>query len=131
MVQIVRLIVLYENLKLEIKLMNLPQNKVLDEVSEHSRAAYILRRSFATLFEVDSALFQLNKHATFKAGSAEIPDGSVQGVEYSDRFLCREESRPQEAAQRLRRALPGERFRNTSLAYWTTPKNRSARSRSG
>ena len=66
MVQIVRLIVLYEDLKLEIKLMNLPQNKVLDEVSEHYRAAYILRRSFATLFEVDSALFQLNKHATFK-----------------------------------------------------------------
>ena len=66
MVQIVRLIVLYEDLKLEINLMNLPRNKVLDEVSAHYRSAYILRRSFATLLEVDSALIQLNQHATFK-----------------------------------------------------------------
>ena len=66
MVQIVRLIVLYEDLKLEIKLMNLPRNKVLDEVSETYRHTYILRRSYATLLEVDSALIQLNQHATFK-----------------------------------------------------------------
>ena len=66
MVQILRLIVLYEDLKLELNLIRLPQNKVLDEVSEHYRTTYILRRSFATLLEVDSALIQLNKHATFK-----------------------------------------------------------------
>ena len=66
MVQIVRLIVLYEDMKLEVKLMNLPRNKVLDEVSAHYRSAYILRRSFATLLEVDSALIQLDQHATFK-----------------------------------------------------------------
>ena len=65
MVQIVRLIVLYEDLKLELNLRRLPRNKVLDEVSEHYRAVYSLRRSFATLLEVDSALIQLNKHPTF------------------------------------------------------------------
>ena len=66
MVQIVRLIVLYEDLKLERGLMQLPENKVLDEVSEHYRRTYALRRFFATLLEVDSALIQLNAHATSK-----------------------------------------------------------------
>ena len=43
------------NLKLlELNLRRLPRNKVLDEVSEHYRAVYSLRRSFATLLEVDS-----------------------------------------------------------------------------
>ena len=45
--------------------MQLPENKVLDEVSEHYRHTYLLRRIFATLLEVDSALIQLNAHATF------------------------------------------------------------------
>ena len=66
MVQIVRLIVLYEDLKLERGLMQLPENKMLDEVSETYRHAYILRRFFATLLEVDSALIRLNAHPTFK-----------------------------------------------------------------
>ena len=66
MVQIVRLIVLYEDLKLELNLRRLPRNKVLDEVSEHYRAVYSLRRSFATLLEVDSALIQLKQYATFQ-----------------------------------------------------------------
>ena len=66
MVQIVRLIVLYEDLKLEGGLMQLPEIKVLDEVSEHYRYAYILRRFFVTLLEVDSALIRLNAHATFQ-----------------------------------------------------------------
>ena len=66
MVQIVRLIVLYEDLKLEGGLMQLPENKVLDEVSTHYRSTYALRRLFATFLEVDSALIQLNKCATFK-----------------------------------------------------------------
>ena len=35
MVEIIRLIVLYEDLKLELNLIQLPQNKVLDEVSTH------------------------------------------------------------------------------------------------
>ena len=66
MVQIVRLIVLYEDLKLERGLMQLPENKILDEVSETYRHAYILRRFFATLLEVDSALIRLNAQPTFK-----------------------------------------------------------------
>ena len=66
MKQLVRLIIFYEDLKLERGLMRLPKNKVLDEVSEHYRHAYLLRRFFATLLEVDSALIQLNTHATFK-----------------------------------------------------------------
>ena len=66
MVQIVRLIVLYEDLKLEAGLIDIPENKVLDEVSTRYRSSYARRRLFATFIEVDSALIQLNKCATFK-----------------------------------------------------------------
>ena len=66
MVQIVRLIVLYEDLKIEAGLMYIPENKVLDEVSTRYRSSYARRRVFATFIEVDSALIQLNECATFK-----------------------------------------------------------------
>ena len=78
MVQIVRLIVLYEDLKLEGGLMQLPENKVLDEVSKHYRSAYLLRRFFATLLEVDSALIQLNAHATFKRELPKFPANQLR-----------------------------------------------------
>ena len=78
MVQIVRLIVLYEDLKLELRLMWLPENKALDEVSEHYRRIYILRRLFATLLEVDSALIQLNAHATFKRELPKFPANQLR-----------------------------------------------------
>ena len=66
MAHIVRLIVLYEDMKIEYRLMHLPEIKALDEVNKYYRVGYLLRRNFATLLEVDSALIQLNRHATFK-----------------------------------------------------------------
>ena len=78
MVQIVRLVILYEDLKLEGALMQLSENKVLDEVSEHYRLAYLLRRFFATLLEVDSALIQLNAHATFKRELQKFPANQLR-----------------------------------------------------
>jgi hypothetical protein len=67
MVQIVRLIVLYHDLKLEVGGLLIPADKNLDEVSKHYREMYFLRRAFATLWEMESALFKLNKLDEFKA----------------------------------------------------------------
>jgi len=67
MVQLVRLIVLYEDLKLEVAGLNVPHNKAFDEVSQHYRTMYFVRRAFATLWEMDSAFHKLNMLKEFKA----------------------------------------------------------------
>src|SRR5439155_731142 len=51
MVQLVRLIVLYEDLKLEVAGLHVPPDKEFDEVSKHYRSMYFIRRAFATLWE--------------------------------------------------------------------------------
>ena len=88
MVQIVRLIVLYEDLKLEGGLMQLPENKVLDEVSKHYRRAYLLRRFFATFLEADSALIQLNAHATFKRELQKFPTNQLRDWKAAINFFA-------------------------------------------
>ena len=52
MVQLVRLIVLYEDLKLEVAGFHVPPDKEFDEVSKHYRSMYFIRRAFATLWEI-------------------------------------------------------------------------------
>jgi hypothetical protein len=66
MVQLVRLIVLYEDLKLEVAGLHVPPDKQFDEVSEHYRQMYFVRRAFATLWEMDSAFHKLNCLKEFK-----------------------------------------------------------------
>lgn len=66
MVQLVRLIVLYEDLKLEVAGLHVPPNKEFDEVSKHYRSMYFVRRAFATLCEMDSAFHKLNMLKGFK-----------------------------------------------------------------
>ena len=58
---------LYEDLKLEVAGLNVPQNKEFDEVSRHYREMYFVRRAFATLWEMDSAFHKLNMLKEFKA----------------------------------------------------------------
>jgi hypothetical protein len=67
MVQLVRLIVLYEDLKVEVAGLHVPHYKEFDEVSQHYREMYFVRRAFATLREMDSALHKLNMLKEFKA----------------------------------------------------------------
>jgi hypothetical protein len=66
MVQLVRLVVLYEDLKLEVAGLHVPPDKELDEVSRHYREMYFVRRAFATLWEMDSAIHKLNMLKEFK-----------------------------------------------------------------
>src|SRR5438128_4236619 len=66
MVQLVRLIVLYEDLKLEVAGLHVPADKEFDEVSRHYREMYFVRRAFATLWEMDSAFHKLNMLKEFK-----------------------------------------------------------------
>jgi HEPN domain-containing protein len=65
MVQLVRLIVLCEDLKLEVA--GLHVDKEFDEVSQPYREMYFARRTFATLWEMDSAFQKLNMLKEFKA----------------------------------------------------------------
>jgi hypothetical protein len=55
MVQLLRLIVLYEDLKLELAGLHVLRDRNFDEVSLHYRQMYFVRRAFATLWEMDSA----------------------------------------------------------------------------
>jgi hypothetical protein len=66
MVQVVRLVVLYEDLKLEVAGLHVPSDKEFDEVSIHYRELYFVRRAFATLWEMDSAIHKLNMLKEFK-----------------------------------------------------------------
>ena len=128
--QIVRLIVLYEDLKLELRLMWLPENKTLDEVSEHYRHTYILHRLFATLLEVDSALIQLNAHATFKRELPKFPANQLRDWKAAINFFTANKKLSSRTGATFTTGTSRRTFRNTSLAYWTTPKNRSVCSRS-
>ena len=109
--------------------MQLSENKVLGEVSEHYRLAYLLRRFFATLLEVDSALIQLNAHATFKRELQKFPANQLRDWTVAINFFAEKK-----AVIKARRNAYGAhlhaKLQNTSLACWTTPKNRSACSRS-
>lgn len=67
MVQLLRLIVLYEDLTLEVAGLHIPRDKEFDEVSQHYREMYFVRRAFATLWEMDSAFHKLNMLKEFKA----------------------------------------------------------------
>ena len=66
MVQLVRLFILYEDLKLEIAGLHVPHDKEFDEVSRHYREMYFIRRAFATLWEMDSAFHKLQMLPQFK-----------------------------------------------------------------
>jgi hypothetical protein len=66
MVQLVRLIILYEDLKLEVAGLHIPPDKEFDEVSKRYRQLYFVRRAFATLDEMHSAFQKLNMLRTFK-----------------------------------------------------------------
>jgi hypothetical protein len=66
MVQLVRLVILYEDLKLEIAGLHVPKDKEFDELSKHYREMYFIRRAFATLWEMDSAFHKLNMLPAFK-----------------------------------------------------------------
>ena len=47
-------------------------------MSKHYGRTYLLRRFFATLLEVDSALIQLNAHATFKRKLPKFPANQLR-----------------------------------------------------
>src|SRR5262249_48037094 len=66
MVQLVRLVVLYEDLKLEAAGLQVPPDKEFDEVSRRYRQMYFVRRAFATLLEMDNAFRRLNQLPEFK-----------------------------------------------------------------
>jgi hypothetical protein len=66
MVQLLRLIVLYEDLKLEVAGLHVPRDKEFDEVSRRYREMYFVRRAFATLWEMDSAFHKLNMLKAFE-----------------------------------------------------------------
>jgi hypothetical protein len=66
MVQLVRLVVLYEDLTLEVAGLHVPHDRELDEVSQHYRELYFVRRAFATLWEMHSAFHKLNMLKVFK-----------------------------------------------------------------
>jgi len=67
MTQVVRLIVLFEDLKVELNSLALDRNLVTDECGSHFRQMYFLRRAFATLDEMQQAFHKLNKLAPIKA----------------------------------------------------------------
>ena len=67
MVQLVRLLILYEDLKLELDGLQVPPHREFDEVSQHYRKMYFVRRAFATLYEMDSAFHKMNMLKLFKA----------------------------------------------------------------
>ena len=92
MIHVVRLIVLYEDLKLEIGLMLVPPSKALDEVSEHYRRAYLLRRLFTTFLEIDSALLQLNAHSEFKQALQRFPVQQLEAWDTAIKFFAKKKS---------------------------------------
>ena len=67
MVQLVRLIVLYEDLKLEVAGLHVPHDKEFNEVSQKYRTMYFVRRAFATLNEMHTAIHKLQMLKEFKA----------------------------------------------------------------
>jgi hypothetical protein len=70
MVQLVRLIILYEDLKLEVAGLHLPVDKEFDEVSKHYRRMYFILMAFATINEMHNDIPKLQMIRGFKGRSA-------------------------------------------------------------
>ena len=66
MVQVARLCVLYEDLRLEFRGSELDDIKELDRIGRDPRRFYFVRRTLATLVEIDGAMHKLNMNAEFK-----------------------------------------------------------------
>lgn len=65
MVQLVRLFVLFEDLKLEGMSLQSPHDPAFD-ASAHYRGMYYVRKAFGTIWEMDSAFHRLNMLREFK-----------------------------------------------------------------
>ena len=74
MVQLVRLVILYEDLKLEMAGLHVPKDKDFDEVSRHYREMYFIRRAFATLWEIDNAIRRLEMLPQFKTRKTDFEE---------------------------------------------------------
>lgn len=66
-VQLIRLVVLFEDLRIETIAATERRVEILDENSAEYRKMYFVRRGYATLVEMGSALFLLNQSPEFKA----------------------------------------------------------------
>ena len=66
MVQLVRLIILCEDLKLEVAGLHLPPDKAFDEVSKHYRQMYFIRMAFSTINEMPNGIQKLQMIRGFK-----------------------------------------------------------------
>jgi hypothetical protein len=67
MIQLVRLVVLYEDLKVEFFGLDASDEKMGNDVSRHYGHLYIIRRAFATIWEMENAIHKLNMLKQFKA----------------------------------------------------------------
>lgn len=89
MVQLIRLIVLYEDLKLEIASFHLPPDERFDDVGRQYREMYFIRRAFATLWEMDSAFHKLNMLKEFKARKKGCDRGRLKEWDDAVKFFSK------------------------------------------
>lgn len=66
MTQLARVCVLYEDIQIEFVAATANAMPELDRIGAHARKLYFIRRSLATLMELDGAFHQLNKNDDFK-----------------------------------------------------------------
>jgi hypothetical protein len=89
MVQLVRLVILYEDLKLEMAGLRVPNDKEFDELSRHYREMYFVRRAFATLWEMDSAFHKLNMLKEFKGQKRHLNKARLKDWTAAVRFFSK------------------------------------------
>lgn len=87
MVQLIRMFILYEDLKLEVSALHVPGTTALDEVSRHYREMYFVRRAFATLWEMDNAIEALQRTRPFKKKMGTLDKRRLQDWKAAVRFF--------------------------------------------
>lgn len=89
MVHLVRLFILYEDLKLETAAMQLPATPSIDEVSSQYRRVYFIRRAFATVREMNNAIHRLQLLPDFKRKKKTLSKASRDEWENTAKFFSK------------------------------------------
>ncbi len=89
MVHLVRLFILYEDLKLETNGLKMPTSRELDDTSCQYRQMYFVRRAFATLWEMDNAIEALQRAQEFKRKKRTLDKGRLREWTAAVRFFIK------------------------------------------
>lgn len=86
-VQMARVCVLYEDLEIEWLGADAASISELDKTDLETRRFYFVRRTLATLTEIESAFFQLNKNAEFKRIKSGMPTEAMKAWDDAIKFF--------------------------------------------